>query len=443
MKPNIVKTLILCLQLAFAVAAYASSPGNGITSKLNSYKCENGKGVTSYTVYSDEPKVCDISFLAMPAEYKDGNPVSYTIKVNGVELAEKISFSESGWQEANTVDKAVTLNKGDNTIIFISNRRDIPLIKGIEFFKNQRRIAAVAALNKIGIIPHGYDWESKCGGAGIRIFHPRYALRGGYGQVVAHYRVADNQVANNRSPRSTMAEAIADGNLVMENIALTPEEEELLTEGVNNIPTKKRDGFEMLYGKWKTYTDAHRYESDMFKFRNCPEYTELLAYTSSIPDGELLAYDKFIKGNLFAAVLIKDLSTKPDSKTEQVWNSIMNAPSKSNTIRTPQTNITLFIKSVLKKTEANNITEGISHSNDDNFNVTISSSQLTVDIDLQKASKYSIQVMNLQGDYTYQLSPEKTAEKGKYTYRCDVGPGLYIVTYTLNGNINSKKIIVK
>ena len=814
MKTSITKaTLILCLQLVLTVAAYANTENDGLKCKLESYKCENGKGITTYTVYSEEGKSCDISFIAFPAEDTESNIASYTVNVNGTEVSAKITFAQSGLQEAHTAGKAITLNKGDNTISFTSNGKDIPQVKGIEIFKNKKRLDAVSSgtfaektsiaeaksrsisaaearynkppyrrgssmnqlyanttcmplyyeagqrasfygptkwdtmygmyastvefnvylfhenpelfsasassdsnkwliwdidnipytgiyyllieakypgswggvtllmdnkylykysfasntnfdvykempmgqiyvsdknsdyniftvnsrscetyrssdpslwLKKIdnntreevviayndnnsipsdfnwdknarirtklsdetyykvllssnnaslfvndtcdiyhsfwntptlfpewyenpfpylknedtmesfnnddsfnciawtcgdnntwlwpagnsneikwfdqlynnetvqsglgnykradgslkytregateensvidlwGIIangefifthgsirkysddiPHGYDWESKCG-AIQQIFHPRYALRGGsYGQVVAHYRIADNQTVSNRSSRSIMAEAIADGELVIDNITLTPEEEYLLAEGINNIPAKKRDGFDALYNNWKLYTDARGYESNMWKFRNCREYTELLAYTNSIPDGELLAYDKFVNGNLFAAVLISDLSTNPDSETQPVWNSIMNAPLKDNTIRTPRANVTLFIKAVLEKTEANDITEGIKQSNDDDFNVTVSSSQITVDVDLQQAAKYSIQVMNLQNDYTYQLSPEQTVEKGKYTHKCDVEPGLYIVTYKLNGNINSKKIIVR
>ena len=813
MKKTTSSTVLTLLFLAiFAVTAYAADTASSITSKLNSYKSENGKGVTSYNVNSDEAKICDISFLAMPSEDTDGNFSLYTVKVNGTELLEKISFSEAGWQEAHTAGKAVALNKGDNTITFTSNGRDIPQIKSIDIFKNKRRLAQAPDINSIiknsalenvsllenrsmnvryngekrqyrygvstnqpysytfcmpiyyeagerfsfygptvndpkygnyestveyniylfhenpelfsasqsssgkymlqeaniaysgmyyllieaknqgewgvvsfildgkylnknvfvsnttsmvmkevpmaniyisekdscyniftvngrsfdeyhspdpclwlkhtdptsgreiivayndnymapsdydwkanarirekladydyynvllssafpipfkndtcdlyhsfwntpyyydfetifpnskyedfiesgsadsdynciswtcgevntwlwpqesdndikwfdklynnetvssafgnykradgslkytrqganaensavdiwGIIgngeftfthgsirkstdgiPHGYDWESKCGSI-QQIFHPRNALRGdGYGQVVANYRIADNQTVTNRSSRSIMAEAIADGELIMENITLTPEEEVLLAEEVDNIPAKKIEKFDELYNKWKSYTDAHAYQSNMFKFKECPEYAELLAYTNSIANGEVLAYDKFIKGNLFVAVLIKDLSDRPDSGTQPVWNSIMDAKLRDNTIRTPRANVTLFIKAVLEKTEASEITEGIKQSNDDDFNVTVSSSQITVDVDLQQAAKYSIQVMNLQNDYTILLSPEKTAEKGKYTHKCDVEPGLYVVTYKLNGNINSKKIVVQ
>ena len=811
MKAPITKAiLVLCLQLAFAVTTYAGIESNGLKCTLDGYKCENEKGVTSYTVYSGEAKVCDISFLASPAEDTDGNFTLYSIKVNGSELPEKITFSEPGWQEAHTSGKAVTLNKGDNTVSFTSNNRSIPQVKSIEIFISKKRIApfpytsfaekgstgersnlsnsaqarAYKPIYRPGVsinqtysytfsmpvyykegdrftfygpakddpkygydestveynvylfhenpelysesqassgkymfweasipytglyyllietkypgewgsvsflldnkywyrysfvsntalgvykeapmgyiyvsdsdseyniftvngrsgssyndtdpclwlkrynpetdketivayndnndtpsnfdwgtnarirmklsdresynallsssypsyfqsdtcdiyhsfwntptlypegyqnpfpylkkedaiesyindvdfnciawtcgdiytwlwpnsddqylkwfdklynnetvesafgtykrvegslkytredakpennvinlwgkrvlgdtiiahasiknysdgIPHGYDWESKCGSL-QRIFHPKHALGGDkYGYVIVYYRIADNQTVSNRSSLRIMSEAIADGELIIENITLTPDEEELLAEKINNIPTKKTDGFETLYGKWKTYTDEHGYESDMGKLRDCPEYTDLLSYINSTENGELLAYDKFVNGNLFAAILIRDLSIRPDSGTEPLWNSIMKAHLKDNTMRSPRSNVTLFIKAVLKKTEAAEITEGIKHSNDDDFNVTVSSPQITVDVDLQEASKYSIQVMNLQNDYTFQLSPEKTAEKGKYTHKCDVEPGLYVVTYKLNSNINSKKIIVR
>ena len=46
--------------------------------------------------------------------------------------------------------------------------------------------------------PHGFDWESKLGVYGPRVFHPRKALKnrenqsGGFGYIIGHYRIAND-----------------------------------------------------------------------------------------------------------------------------------------------------------------------------------------------------------------------------------------------------------
>lgn len=302
-------------------------------------------------------------------------------------------------------------------------------------------IAHASIRNYSDGVPHGYDWESKLGGGFIRIFHPRYAMSGYYGNVIANYRMADGQDVSNNNPQIMMAKAIADGELIIENILLTPEEKDLISCEISCVPKKKTDEFELLYNSWKHYVSQRKYDSNMLNFKKCEEYTELLNLLNSFLKGEFLVYDKFIEGDFLASILIMDLSTKPGSRTKFQWDSIMEAPLVNNIVRTPTANITLFIKSILQKGEIPE-KEGIIHSNDDEFNVITSPSQLTVNVDIKESSKYAVRIMNLTTNSTHELVPERNIPKGKYTHICNVSPGLYIVTYILNDNINSKKIVV-
>ncbi|WP_455586694.1 DUF7689 domain-containing protein [Bacteroides sp.] len=294
--------------------------------------------------------------------------------------------------------------------------------------------------NDIDSNPHGYDWESKLGEA-ARVFHPRYTLSGSaYGKVIAHYRIADNQARSNNSPQIMIAKAIADGELVIESILLTSEEKESITKEIKNISNKELNTFERLYANWKHYVDQHSYESIIWHFRECAEYIELFKAIISTEKGEFLVYDKFSKGDFSTIVLIKDLAIR-SNKTKEIWKYITETPTVHNIIRTPTTNVTLYIKAILQKNKNPEITETI-RSNDNKFNVKSSPSQLTVEIELEQPAKCTIQIMNLDTNNITPLVSERLIGKGKYTHTCSVSPGLYIISYIYNGNINSKKIVV-
>lgn len=297
-------------------------------------------------------------------------------------------------------------------------------------------------------IPHGYDWESKLGWGLIRIFHPRYALSGkdsiiSYGKVVAHYRIADNQTIRNNNAEVMTARAIAEGNLMIENISLTAEEENRLVRQINELPLHAQTRFESLYNRWIQYTDRHRLESNLEKLKECEEYAQLARFSASSPGYACLTYDKFIKGDFRASILIKDLVTREGNNLRIRWKRIMESSPEKNVVRTPRAYITLFIKSVLQKTETPLI-DNVIRSNSDKFEVALTPpNRLIVDINLPQAARYSLRIINLETNGIYELAREQKREKGRYTHSGEVPSGLYLVTYIYNGNINSKKIVAR
>ncbi len=126
-------TLLVLLISLFTTSEIIAS-NNQVVAKSTGCTSIDGKGVASFVVTSPQAQVCDLSFLMMHGEYTDGSFTSVTLKVNGITLPNPITFSTYGWQSANTTGNAVSLNKGDNTVQFISGRDDVPMVREVKIF---------------------------------------------------------------------------------------------------------------------------------------------------------------------------------------------------------------------------------------------------------------------------------------------------------------------
>ena len=123
---------LLALLISLGLTSEIIASNNQVVAKSTGCTSINGKGVATFVVTSPQAQVCDLSFLMMPGEYEDGSFTSVSLKVNGINLPNPITFSTYGWQAANTTGNAVSLNKGDNTLQFISGSSDVPMVKGIK-----------------------------------------------------------------------------------------------------------------------------------------------------------------------------------------------------------------------------------------------------------------------------------------------------------------------
>ncbi len=129
---------LLVMLISLGLTSEIIATNNQVVAKSTGCTSIDGKGVATFVVTSPQAQVCDLSFLMMPGEYEDGSFTSVTLKVNGVTLPNPITFSTYGWQSANTTGNAVSLNKGDNTIQFISGRDDVPMIREIKVWDGRR-----------------------------------------------------------------------------------------------------------------------------------------------------------------------------------------------------------------------------------------------------------------------------------------------------------------
>lgn len=284
-------------------------------------------------------------------------------------------------------------------------------------------------------IPHGYDWESKMG-PGVRIFHPRYALReSSYGNVVAHYRIADNQSANNNGLQRRVAASSTNGEFMEDNINLTPEEETQLNLELNNLPVTVKEEFDRLYHKWKEFVDSHSYFSDISHYMKCKEHDTLLTFIHSYKGSVVLVYDKFMKKDFMASAIIKALTNTPNTVYETIWNNLMN----DRTIRTAKANITLFIKSALQA-QKQEVTKPL-FENNEGINITTEKSQIKIDTNGDFLIS-SVIIMDLVTNRVIEVSPVRKLSAGRYLNEYTVEPSIYSITYMVNGNTKNKKVVV-
>ena len=73
----------------------------------------------------------------------------------------------------------------------------------------------------------------------------------------------------------------------------------------------------------------------------------------------------------------------------------------------------------------------------------MSSNTVSINIDIEEFSTYSIKIVDLSNNSIQTVVPEIRAQTGEYEHTVNVPNGIYVVVYYLNGNINSKKIQIK
>lgn len=294
--------------------------------------------------------------------------------------------------------------------------------------------------NNIDGNPHGYDWESKFGSY-ARAFHPRLSLQNSpYGNIVACYRrTDDNECYFN--PQIELANAIVNNELITESIEFTEAEKYQIKEKINLIDKEKLSEIETYYEKWFDFIKKRKYESIIWNYQKCKEFHNLLNLIKNTKNAEFIAYEKFIDGDVNIIALIKELAYS-NTKTKEIWDSITKKDIKDNVIRNHISNVTLYIKSILQ----NNIPYeyvATKISNNDNFNVYATHSSLKIDMQLNTSAKCKLQIININTNNIETLMPERTLDKGIYSFEYNVSPGLYIINFIKNGNINAKKIIIK
>ncbi len=218
--------------------------------------------------------------------------------------------------------------------------------------------------------PHGYAWESKPGEL-RRIFHPRDAVRGTYGNIFAYYRDASKPaygspmtrtIRNGGSTSISMEESIERGLTVIEEVKLTEAEKVLFS----NVQTRSSVTFDTenikkLYSAWtnKIGSSEYLHISNPYTLIETKEGKELISYCKAnrkealaffvnlyfMEDSETVAkaVSYYIFCNVFSdyAEIIENI--KNDWKNNQYnENGAYIAP-------TPQLFLKKFVKSLIPK----------------------------------------------------------------------------------------------
>lgn len=288
-------------------------------------------------------------------------------------------------------------------------------------------------------IPHGYDWESKLGSSDLRMFHPRYAfLNSNYGQILYHYRIAENQ--DKTATRTNFYKMVADEEITVRTYQLTDEETATLSSYVSQIDNKNH--IELLYDMWNKKTLSMKH-LDMYFYDKNDEYKKLLEVIENTQLGEYFVYQKFIEGD-FKAILLICKIYKKNSNAISSWETIMTEEVPRNVIYNQKSRVTCFIKELLKKETSNtqNSNKTLSKlSNTDPFNIIVQEHNVEITFNIKSLSSFSLYVVDLQTNAMELIDSQNTAQ-GRYQYTHHLASGIYTMVYYLNGNINCRKITV-
>ena len=290
---------------------------------------------------------------------------------------------------------------------------------------------------------HGYDWESKDGDLGPRFFHPREALSGGvFGSIVARYQPLNEN--DNRTRGKSIYEAIADDEIKIEDVVIIDKELQHLDSIISEFSIKEVEKFNNLYVKWKYFVNLEYLNQNFAYCTNDSTYTKLLDYIKEKPNLRFMAYKKFVENDIYASILIRDISNVENSKEIEIWHQIMQEQAESNIKRTYTGNINLFIKTMLQNEGVETLPEtGKTRSNENDINIISNNEGVTVSIGLEKTSKCIVKAINLQTSQQTILQPESIHQAGEIVCQYFLTSGAYIIVVVIDGNINAQKVIVK
>ena len=295
--------------------------------------------------------------------------------------------------------------------------------------------------NTIDDNPHGYDWESKFGNL-ARAFHPRLSLQNSsYGRIIACYRKTDNNFNDKFSPQISLIKAIDNGELKIETIDISTEEKDIIDEKISSIDFIKLTEIESYYKKWSDYYSNRKHESIIGDYSRNNEYNNLLRIINKTKNSEFFVFNKFLDGDISMIRLIKDFAYA-SQYTKELWDNITKQKITNNIIRNYKSNIILFIKSIINN--QNDIEQYNSTlSNENEFDILVKSYSIVINIENTSSTECEITLYDINNNNIKKLLPKRILTKGAHKFEYNVSQGLYIVSYINNGNINTKKIIVK
>ena len=290
-------------------------------------------------------------------------------------------------------------------------------------------------------IPHGYSWESK-DGVYARFFHPMYGVQDTeelilYGRLRALYRPITNSNSVNVVEKRKVEQ-----NNSYETIDLSDDDLEVISYNISCVPLSQLNKFEIIYENLRTYAKGIHNLSNIWRLKDSNQYKNLLSCMQEINNGEYLAFDKFVKGDIFAMLLIEDYA-KSTPTTKDEWNKIFYNKDIMHIKRTQRSKVNLFIKNMLLIKNAYSVTNNAKSELNELFNVVVSSNTISINIEIEEISTYSIKVVDLSNNYIQTIAPEITVQEGKYEHTINLQRGNYVIVCYLNGGIYSKKIIEK
>lgn len=252
-----------------------------------------------------------------------------------------------------------------------------------------------------------------------------------------------------------MAEAIADGKAVLENVRFDNTEIAIVEEDIASLSSNDVNTFHALFTAWKSTLESTPFSNPNL-FRNS-QYYDLLKHCQSQQTLIALVYDKLNSGEQFAGLLVKDLTFYGNTQNQLLLDSIINANKQMQTtssgatiVRSPHSNMVKYVKALLagrassfrSVTGTTGLNGGIRYSNEDVLNVANNGAGISINFTLSEKAKVSLSVINLRGEEIVSILRNGQLQAGEYNYSAGLTKGIYLVKQVVNGNVNVKKVII-
>lgn len=300
--------------------------------------------------------------------------------------------------------------------------------------------------------PHGYDWESKPGSL-MRTFHPRNALNGSsYGAVDKYYKITSGLKS-----AMLLDESVARGLSVIENVELTMNERQVLSESIDRLSLEQKSNLETKYDAWKkTWNELDiAIHSNPRMYANNKEYKDFIEYCEDLGEESWpFIFGKFEQGDFFVINALEDLTLEDnmDILEEVKADNSLKSTTTSGAIivRSPRINAMKYIKELLKSTGeiAGTENEGIIYSNSFNFNVYPNPANITSKIafHLPYDAKVSVELIDLGGKVLSVPLSNQLLTQGNYNYQLNVPEnfnGTCLVKLLINNNLNVQLLVIE
>lgn len=283
----------------------------------------------------------------------------------------------------------------------------------------------------------GYGWESKMSSS-QRVFHPRYALNGGFGNVYCYYKKIEN-------------ENYVNGEEIYENIVFNHDEITMLHEQVNAIPTGIIEEFSKAFEIVKL--DIYKSQlSDLNCFENNLLYAKLLALCNRYPTLTKYVFLKLNDCELLALKIMEDYFKEDEVgafKLIREYNDLGNSPNGKKTVHTLFSNAILHAK-LLLFAEVYGTTDGFFlkdttfSTNKDIMNAVTKGNQIEVELNLRDDKFVIINLTTKGGQPINILEEGRKLKSGCHKYTTQVpSSGEYYINCNCNNEIYYKLIKIE
>ena len=298
----------------------------------------------------------------------------------------------------------------------------------------------------------GYAWESKVEKGG-RYFHPRGAVKDA--DSVYYYRrlsYMESQPTNTNIPPAGFVSMDPDNFVVENEEGIDDSYFDLIWDHLDLLSTIDLYDFDDLFWDARDVLQSDTLSS-FETFLNSQEYCDLLSFCADNPEFVYFTFYYVLDGDPLAVTLLEDVyaADYPDV-LQQVWTYNRTHKLSANNkgiLRTRLANATLFAKTVLdnelNRQGGQQRERRVSYSDDPSaFCVEASGHTVTITHSLPSDARVSLAVTTLDGAYVSRPHNNQYTAAGSYTTQVNVDrPGVYIVTYTVNGRIYCRKIAIR